>query len=163
MTDKARIREALTHAAELADEVNDLYRVTAFRVAAERLLGVDGELRQAPVQAAGVVTEGAVPEAVNELLAVLHDRPHQDRFEAIIFHALRLQGVDGLTTDEIMNGYSAARIARPANPSDVIAKCVRPPRGHVREGDKRDGQKTWRLTGAGERYVGGLIEELMEG
>lgn len=161
MTDKGRVREALRDAAELADEVGESYRVTAFQVVFEWLLGPSGEPGQPPLRATEALAEGAVPETLNELLAVLHDRTHHDRFEAIIFHALRLRGADGLTTDEIMNAYSVARVARPANPSDVMAKCVR--RGHVMEGERRDGQKTWRLTVTGERYVGGFIDESMGG
>ena len=162
MMEKELVREALRDAAEVADEVDEAYRVAAFQVAAERLLRRDGGAHPERAQARSLGTRVASdgqPESINELLALMHDRSHPDRFEAILLHSLRRTGVDGLTTDEVLKAYSEGRAPKPANASDVIAKCVK--RGHVMEGEKRDGQKTWRLTVTGERYMEQIVQERM--
>ncbi len=153
---KEAVRKALLDAVDLADAVPDSYKGAAFQVAATALLDQaneehDGEQRAAP----RVATQPS--ESVNEILALLRERSHADRFQAIIFHALRGDGLESVTTDEILAAYSAARMAKPTNPSDIIAKCSR--RGHVVEAPRRDGQKTWRLTGSGERYVENMLRE----
>ena len=102
-------------------------------------------------------TLGALPELVNELLATIRSRSHPDRFEAVLFHTLRSQGQEALTTDEILAGYAVSRLPKPVNASDVIAKCFR--KGHITEGPRRDGQKTWRLTGSGERHIEAVLAE----
>ena len=96
-----------------------------------------------------------LPESVNELLATIRSKPHTDRFEAVLFHALRSQGQETLTTDEILAAYAASRLPRPVNASDVIAKCFR--KGQITAGTPRENQKTWRLTGSGERYIEGVL------
>ena len=104
-----------------------------------------------------LTTLDSLPESINELLATVRSRSHPDRFEAALFHALRGQGREALTTDEILAAYSASRLARPVNASDVVAKCFR--KGHITEGTPVDGQKTWRLTGSGERYIEAVLAQ----
>ncbi len=166
MKDREALTQVLKEAEELAAVVSEPYRVAAYGVVATWLLDGQSRSQRGPVdESARLNTSGGadegVPESVNELLALLHRKSHQDRFEAIIYHALRRQAFDGLSTDQILSAYSAGRVARPANPADVIAKCHR--RGHVMEGEMRDGQKTWRLTtGKGERYIEQLLHELAD-
>lgn len=161
MTNPA-IVETLREAEELASAVSEPFRVKAFEVVALRLLQGEprGEERHASPRngASSSVGEMALPQAVNELLAGLRNRAHTDRFIAVIYHSLKQGGPEALTTDEILSGYQASRMSRPSNPSDVIAKCFR--KGHVTEDARRDGQKSWRLTGSGEHYVEQLIAEI---
>jgi hypothetical protein len=157
--DKAEIRQVLLDAAELAEVVDERYRPAAFRFAAERLAVTP--VSAAASSAAVVPLHGelsSVQRAVNEVLAGLRDRSHTDKFEAIIFHSLTSEGAESLTIEAILSAYAMSRMARPTNPSDIIAKCAR--RGHVTEGSRVDGQKTWRLTASGERYVRQLLQEI---
>jgi hypothetical protein len=162
--EKVDLEETLRAAEEIAQCVSAPYRVPAFEVAARALL-LDEKGRRTAAgvsnisgQEAGVVAaNGDVPESVNEMLAQIRSRPHTDRFEAVVFHGLKRQGLESVTTDDILAAYSATRMSRPVNASDVIAKCFR--KGHITEGERRDGQRTWRLTGSGERYVEQLLQD----
>lgn len=161
MINKDIVRQALVDAADLANDVPEPYRVEAFRAVSKVLLP---RMPQATADAGpeSVSVEkkanGRGPHvAVNERLAAVRGCSHTDKFKVIIFHALDSEGLEALTMEEIFAAYTAARMPKPTNPSDIIAKCSS--RGHVTEGQRRDGQKTWRLTGSGERYVRELLEE----
>jgi hypothetical protein len=160
-----KVVKALREAEELASVVSEPYRVKAFEVLASEM--IRGDADREPERRAGASNgahspdgERALPAAVNELLADLRNRPHTDRFTAVIYHSLKQGGPEALTTDEILSGYHATRMSRPSNPSDVIAKCFR--KGHVTEDARREGQKTWRLTGSGERHVEQLLADTVQ-
>jgi hypothetical protein len=150
------LRSALLEAEKLASLVAEPFRAAAFQVAASALVRsgeatVDpgtSRIRRPP-------TNDDLPEHVGEMLASLQGNSHQDLFEAIVFHALRVRQVDGLTKDEVLDAYSVARVPKPANASDVIAKCMR--RGHLMPGEDRDGKPTLRMTVTGEQYVQRLL------
>jgi hypothetical protein len=160
--DLDRMRKVLGDAQDLAEGVAEAYKVAAFQEIVRASL-MEAPSRRAsdsvPVTASTRrVAPAEIPESVNEVLALLKDKPHTDRFEAVIYHALKRDGREAIPTDEILAAYSVTRMSRPANPSDVIAKCAR--RGHVRPGGVSDGQKTWSLTGLGERHVESLLAEV---
>ena len=152
------LANVLKDAEEIAGNVSEPYRIAAFRIAARSLLGGQADVVEPTHAGAAEQRESgeASHETVNELLATLGECSHRDRFVAIIYHGLRQDGRDGLTNDEILEGYGVARIPRPANPSDVIAKCAR--RGHLMEGPRRDSHRTWRITQTGQRYIREMID-----
>ena len=98
-----------------------------------------------------------MPATITELLALIAGKAHPDRIEALAYFSLHRDGVDGISTGYITEGYSHGRIPNPANIADVLAKSVR--RGHLMSGERRDGKKTWRLTATGEKYMAELLEE----
>lgn len=88
---------------------------------------------------------------VSEFLAQRRIVTETDRVVAILYHKFHNDQRTS-TRVEILEAYSAARIRRPANLSDVIARCIR--KGHVIEApEQKDGQKAWQITQSGERYV----------
>lgn len=88
---------------------------------------------------------------VSEFLAQRRIVAETDRVVAILYHQFH-NGQESGTRAEILEAYSAARIRRPTNLSDVIARCIR--KGLVIEApEKKDGHKAWQITQSGERYV----------
>lgn len=160
--DKEAMLSVLGEAAEICDGVKEPYRAAAFQVVVQWLLARSDVTRVAvsPEASSNDLLVENVPATVNELLARLHSRSHPDRVEAIAFHALKRLGIDGVASDDILAAYSSSRLPRPVNLADTIAKSVR--RGHLMDGQKRDGQKTWRLTVTGERYIDELLKEIAD-
>lgn len=155
---REEIQRVLGGAVELAESVPEMYRTTAFRIAAEALLrGRSAEVRDQPGSAAERGESPHPPQAVNETLALVRNRSHTDKFKVILFHALNTEGVEEVPLERVLAAYSSGRIARPANPSDIIGKCMGS--GHVTEGGRQDSHRTWRLTGSGQRYVEELLRE----
>jgi len=146
-------QEALLEAQGLAALVAEQYRPAAFQAALSMLVAEGGVESIALPKSRPKATPDAsgLPEHIGEVLAQLSGKTHQDLFEAIVFHALRVRSVDGLTRDEILEAYSVARVPKPANASDVIAKCLR--RGHLMPGTDKDSKATLRMTVTGEQYM----------
>jgi len=88
---------------------------------------------------------------VSEFLAQGKIRSETDRVVSILYYHLH-NGQSSSTRGEILEAYAAARLRRPTNLSDVIARCIR--KGHVIEfSQTKDGQKAWQITPTGEKYV----------
>lgn len=88
---------------------------------------------------------------ISEFLAQRRIKTETDKVVAIIYHQFQNEQVSS-TSSEILEAYNVARIKRPSNLSDVIARCIR--KGHIIEtSEKKNGQKTWQITQSGERYV----------
>ena len=88
---------------------------------------------------------------ISEFLAQMKINTETDRLATILYYHLH-NGRDSSTRAEILEAYSTARVRRPTNPADVIARCIR--KGHVIEApEKKDGQKAWQITVTGEKYV----------
>jgi hypothetical protein len=165
--DKEQIGAALRTAEEIVASVSEPFRVVAYHAVASRLLADQPAVEQVQMGAQSVGNEpaavaiGDLPDSVNELLAILKNRPHTDRFTAVTYHAFKRRGLESITTEEILDGYELCRMSKPSNSSDVVAKCFR--KGHLRNGERRDGSKTWQLTGTGEKHVERLLREAMDG
>ena len=88
---------------------------------------------------------------VSEFLAQRKISTETDRVVAILYHQFH-NGQESSTKAEILEAYSAARTRKPANLSDVIARCIR--KGHIIEApEKKESQKAWQITQSGEKYV----------
>jgi hypothetical protein len=84
---------------------------------------------------------------LNEFLATLRAETHPDRVLAIAFYQERYSHGPPITAHDLGDAYQHARLKRPQNFPDVIASLVR--KGHLTEGPRRDGLKSWAITGTG--------------
>ena len=143
------IRDALRRARAMTDDQPEPYRSLAFPIVFETLL------RGAPVPVAVATARPASPSPVDmdlvEFLASKKITTHPDRVVAIAFFIYRTEDGAGVTTRELSEGYSKARVRKPQNFPDVIAACVR--RGHLVEGPRKDGMKSWVITRTGETFT----------
>lgn len=147
--DDDAIRAAVQRARRLSEDEPEPFRSIAFRTVLEHLL------RSAP--AALGSTPAAAPAApppdmdLTEFLASKKVATHPDRVVAVAYFIYRTQNGAGVTTQDLTDAYSRARVKKPQNFPDVIAACVR--RGRLVEGERKDGMKAWVITRTGETYV----------
>jgi len=133
----------------------EAYRLVAFEVIFRRLLEGAGHM---PVHVPAATVGGeqsrqrttAPDVSISEFLARLRVKSYPDRVVAIAYYRLR-EGQDDVTRSEFLDALSRARIPKPKNLSDVIAQAIR--KGHLMDADLKDGQKAWKITITGERYV----------
>ena len=146
MDDQA-LRDAIERARRMSEGQVEPYRSIAFRAVLEHLLG------QAPavIQAASIRSPPDLDMDLTEFLASRKATTHPDRVVAIAYFFYRTQNGAGVTTQDLTDGYSRARVKKPQNFPDVIAACVR--RGRLVEGERKDGMKSWVITRTGEGYV----------
>jgi hypothetical protein len=88
---------------------------------------------------------------LNEFLAALSVDTHPDRVLAIAFYQERYSEGPPVTARDLNESYQRARLRRPQNFPDVIASLVR--RGHLTEGPRREGLKSWAITGSGAARI----------
>jgi hypothetical protein len=147
--DDEAIRGAIERARRLSDGEAEPYRSLAFRAVLEHLL------RGAPAATIGAPAPAASPPSLEmdltEFLAAKKATTHPDRVVAIAYYVYRTQNGAGVTTQDLTDAYSRARVKKPQNFPDVIAACVR--RGRLVEGERKDGMKSWVITRTGEAYV----------
>ena len=149
MIDRNALRNAASEAATLVEElppdVRPALAAEVFRILVGRPLVPEDQVtvstRPAEDRSAGTLAE---------FLANRGDVSHPTRLALIA--AFRFEhGVDALTTDELRGAYRELRVPMPQNLSLNIGRCMR--RGWLVEAPNRDGQKTWRITQSGLRYV----------
>lgn len=147
--DDQEIRDVLRRARAMTDDQPEPYRSLAFPIVFETLL----KGASIPVAAASVRSASLTPIDMDlvEFLASKKITTHPDRVVAIAFFIYRTEDSAGVTTRELAEGYSKARVRKPQNFPDVIAACVR--RGHLVEGPRKDGMKSWVITRTGETYT----------
>ena len=146
------LRTAVERARRLADEQPEPYRGLAFTALLGHLLsgtaspGAGG--RPAPPQPSA---PPSTEMQIAEFLAQRRLDSHPDRVVAIAYyHYHRFDG-QGITTKDLVDAYTKSRAKRPQNFPDVIASCVR--KGYLVDGGRRDGMKTWVVTGTGEAHI----------
>jgi hypothetical protein len=151
------IAEAIRRATDLSIGLEEPLRQVAFGVILERLLAGEAlPTLSAPVGDSGLRHRVSPDVAINlnEFLAAAAPKSHVDRLVAIAYHSLHLGDESGVTIEEVLNGYAAARLGKPKNIHDVVAQCVR--RGLlIQLSSKKDGAKAWIVTPTGENYVEG--------
>jgi hypothetical protein len=143
--DDDAIRAAVARARRLTEDEPEPFRSLAFRAVLEHLL------RGAIATSSGVAAAPAVDMDLTEFLASRKATTHPDRVVAIAYYLYRTQSGAGVTTHDLTEAYSRARIKKPQNFPDVIAACVR--RGRLVEGERKDGMKSWVITRTGEAFV----------
>jgi hypothetical protein len=144
------LRTAVERARRLADEQPEPFRSLAFRTLLEHLLGGGSSLAARPSVAAPA-SPPPTDMQVAEFLAQRRLDSHPDRVVAIAYHHYHRFEGQGVSTRDLVEAYSRSRAKRPQNFPDVIASCVR--KGYLVDGGRRDGIKTWIVTGTGEAHV----------
>lgn len=144
--DDDAIRAAIARARRLTEAEPEPFRTLAFRVVLEQLLR-GGAAPPAGPAAAPLSTD----MDLTEFLASKKATTHPDRVVAIAYYVYHTQGGAGVTTHDLTEAYSRARVKKPQNFPDVIAACVR--RGRLVEGERKDGMKSWVITRTGEAFV----------
>jgi hypothetical protein len=145
--DDAEIRAAIERARRLTEAEPEPFRSLAFRAVLEQLLR--GSTLAAP--AAPAETTPLAEMDLTEFLAAKKALTHPDRVVAIAYYTYKTQDGAGVTTHDLTESYSRARVKKPQNFPDVIAACVR--RGRLVEGERKDGMKSWVITRTGEAFV----------
>jgi hypothetical protein len=135
----------MERARKLADPEPEPYRSLAFQTLLDYLIRNTGPSGQAPSPrlAAGL--------DLNEFLAALRAETHPDRVLAIAFYQEKYLGGPPVTAHDLTEAYQRARVKRPQNFPDVIASLVR--KGYLVEQARREGLKSWGLTGSGATHV----------
>lgn len=149
-TDEA-LRGIVDRARRLVEEQPEPFRSLAFNTLLDHLLRGGGA---APAGRAAAATPAAPPSTemqIAEFLAQRRIDSHPDRVVAIAYYAYHRFDGQGVTTRDLAEAYTKARAKRPQNYPDVIASCVR--KGYLVDGGRRDGMKTWVVTGTGEAHV----------
>ena len=148
--DKEEVRSKIEEAKQLVGgDPQDPFTQIAFREILHILLSESVQPVIAERVRKGI--EHILDIRVSEFLAQRKISTETDRVVAILYHQFH-NGQESSTRAEILEAYSAARIRKPANLSDVIARCIR--KGHIIEAsEKKEGQKAWQITQLGERYV----------
>ena len=145
------LRTAVDRARRLADEQPEPFRSLAFSTLLDHLLGAgDGSpaiRTAAPAPAAPPSTDMQIAE----FLAQRRIDSHPDRVVAIAYYHYQRSEGQAITTRDLVEAYTRSRAKRPQNFPDVIASCVR--KGYLVDGGRRDGMKTWVVTGTGEAHV----------
>lgn len=146
----AAIRAAIAHARRLTETEPEPFRSVAFQVVLTHLLA--GATAPAPSRAA------APPLTDMDLAEFLVTRKvttHPDRVVAIAYFTYHTEHGSGVTTHDLTEAYSRARVKKPQNFPDVIAACVR--KGRLVEGERKDGMKAWVITRTGEAFIEGSL------
>jgi hypothetical protein len=139
------LRAVIERARRLAEPEPEPYRSLTFRTLLDYLL-CNGAIPPEP--------RVSVPPAglgLNEFLASRNAGTHPDRVLAIAYYQERYSSGPPLTTKDLVEAYQRARLKRPQNFPDVIATLVR--KGYLNEEARRDGLKSWGITGTGAAHV----------
>ena len=146
---KEEITARMNEAIELTQDVEEPYKSIAIEVLFKKLL--EGEMPSEAIKETLARPTKVASMQASEFLASLDLRSQLDQLEAVAYYFLH-SGQESVTRAEVMDTLSKARLPRPKNLSDVIGKCIR--RGHVIEAvEKKERQKAWQITPAGEKYV----------
>jgi len=146
---KKEITEKFITAKELVSEIGEPYQHLALEVVFRWLL----DQALSPVQAMGAMGAPTISPSMtlNEFLASRNPTYHKDRALLVAYYYLHCKN-EPVTTTEIDEAYSLARMRRPKNISDIIAKCVG--KGYLVDyRDGKEGNKAWQITKTGEKYV----------
>ncbi|HLZ71561.1 MAG TPA: hypothetical protein VKV26_16785 [Dehalococcoidia bacterium] len=147
------LRLALTRARRVTEDQPEPFRSLAFSAVLTYLLK-EGAAPAHASQPPEVAASKSLPSTeipVAEYLAQRRLDSHPDRVLAIAYYHYHRHGGQGVTTRDLVEGYTRSRTRRPQNFPDVIASCVR--KGYLVDGGRRDGMKTWVITASGEAHV----------
>ena len=141
---KEDITKKAAKAKELVEDIEEPFKKIAFEVLFRKFL----EEREAAPATTGVeLTE----RSISEFLASKNCGSMVDQVTAIAYYFFHT-GQECVTRTEFLEALGKARLPRPKNISDVVARCIRG--GFLVDyPEKKDGQKAWQITPTGERYV----------
>lgn len=148
--DDTEIRATLSRAERIVEQVPEPLRVLAFGAVLEHLLKTQrpSHREEAPARPPA----RGIPANLSEFLVEKKPATHIERVVATAYYSFHSGDAAGVTADEVIDGYGKARVSKPRNIHDVIAKSVK--KGLLIESDqKKDGTKAWVITPTGEAYV----------
>ena len=146
---KEEIAERFATAKELCSGIEEPYQSLALEVVFRWLL----EQVRGPAQPVGTGAQLVISPsmALNEFLASRKPITHKDRVLLVAYYYFHSKN-EPVTTSEIDEAYTLARMPRPQNLSDTIAKCVS--KGYfVDYRDGKEGKRAWQITQTGEKYL----------
>lgn len=146
---KEDVTQKFAEAKELVSEVEESYRSLALEVVFRWLL----DQTAGPAQVVGSRVEPLISPsmALNEFLALRKPASHKDRVLLVAYYYLYYKN-EPVTSAEIDEAYTLARMARPQNLSDIIGKCVA--KGYLMEHPvEKEGKRALQITQTGERYL----------
>lgn len=147
--DKEEITEKFIKAKELVSEIEEPYQHLALEVVFRWLL--DQVLGPAQAMAAMGAPTISPSMALSEFLALRKPITHKDRVLLVAYYYLHSKN-EPVTTSEFDEAYTSARMPRPKNLSDTIAKCVS--KGYLVDyRDGKEGKRAWQVTQTGEKYI----------
>lgn len=152
------IKEKIKEAKEIVgNDTSNPYSQIAFREVLKVLLMTVANPLPAPATISGGVPDVASGLNIGEFMAKLKVNSEPERVVAILYFHMH-NNLNESTSKEIYDVYSMIRQRKPANLSDVLGGCIR--RGHIIVApEKKDGQRAWRLTPTGEKFVVGEMLE----
>ncbi len=145
------LRGVVDRARRLVEEQPEPFRSLAFTTVLEHLLRGGGPAVGARAAAPVPTAPPSTDMQIAEFLAQRRLDSHPDRVVAISYYHYHRYDGQGVTTRDLVDAYTKSRAKRPQNFPDVIASCVR--KGYLVDGGRRDGMKTWVITGTGETHV----------
>lgn len=151
--------EALKETENIVSKVEERYRDAAFPVILQSILkGL--QPTSTPVILDDIQDNKQNPQtlklpsnlSVNEFFRKAAPDSHPIRFVCGAYYLLNTGKTGQFTTSDILDIYIKLRQPKPANPADVINKCIR--KAHFTDAPSLvNGQKSWVITPEGERYV----------
>jgi|SRR5581483_9964599 len=149
----AALRQAVARARRIAEEQPEPYQSLAFTALLTHLLQerTVPAREPAPAESARPQQPPSTEGSIAEFLAQRRIDSHPERVLAIAYYHYHRHAGQGVTTKDLVEGYSRSRSKRPQNYPDVIASCIR--KGYLVDGGRRDGMKTWVITASGEAHV----------
>ena len=146
---KEDIMQKFTKAKELVSGIEESHQRLALEVVFRWLL--DQSLGSAERAAAKVGPSISSSTALNEFLSSMRPTSHKDRVLLVAYYYLHSKN-EPVTRAEIDGAYTLARMVRPQNLSDIIAKCV--VKGYLMEHPlEKEGNRALQITQTGERYL----------
>jgi hypothetical protein len=157
VTNVEEFKAAIASAEELTKDVDVQLRPHLAAVVLSKLLDAKTrpQAQATPSHPRPALADDTEYTTLGEMIAAFPSRAHTEVLPAIAAHRLRIDGVEELTADDFVAAYRELRLSRPQNLSDAIAKSMR--QGWLVPGAKRDGKKTWRVSGQGIAKVGELL------
>lgn len=144
---KEDIRAKAAKAKELVENIDEPFKSIAFEVLFRKFL----EQEQTTAINSTLSKPELAAKTVSEFLSSKNCKSMPDRVTAIAYYSF-YGGQECITRTEFSEAFAKARLPRPKNISDVIARCIR--RGFLVDcPEKKDGQKAWQITPTGEKYV----------
>lgn len=146
---KEDITQKFTKAKELVSGIEESHQRLALEVVFRWLL--DQSLGPVERVATKVGPSISRSTALNEFLSSRKPTSHKDRILLVAYYYLHSKN-EPVTRAEIDGSYTLARMVRPRNLSDIIAKCVA--KGYLMEHPvEKGGNRAWQITQTGERHL----------
>src|SRR6266567_2478935 len=156
--------ESLKNAVAIVEVVEERYRDTALPIILQRL--IEGTVAVNPSNSFSQdekqngsnhfshQTKLSPRLSVNEFFQLASPDTHVGRFVCAAYYFLHTGQAEQFTQADILAIYGKLRVKRPQNPPDVLNQCIK--KVYIVDASPINGQRSWVITPAGEKYVEGL-------